>query len=238
MTKHVSLSSVAHKNLRINAACSSAMGDSIMSCITVPTEYRKIQNHYPILFQLNKDRDELHSIALLGFERGENLFLKDDEWQASYKPLSIDIQPFLIGIPRNEGVDAQIHIDIDSPRVNEDTGFRVFDDQGKPTDYLESISDKLGALHRGYQWSNDFIQHLQKYKLLEPFVLEVTLQDSSENRLVGFHTINEKKLSELEGYALGELNERGYLMPIYMIVASLSNIAFMVERKNKLIANV
>jgi len=238
MTKHISLSRVAHKNLRINTEHSVAMGDSVMSCIIVPTEFRKVQNHYPILFQLNQDRDEYHSIALFGFERGENLFLSDIGWDTSYKPLSIDIQPFLIGVPRDEGVDAQVHIDIDSPRVNEDIGNRVFDEHGEPTDYLDAVSSKLNNLHRGYQWNADFVRDMQKHNLLEPFVLEVALDDGSQNRLVGFHTINEKRVANLDGFALGELNEKGYLMPIYMVIASLSNIALMVKRKNELITNV
>lgn len=238
MTKHVSLSSLTHKNLRINTECSAAMGDCVMCSITVPTEFRNIQNHYPILFQLNHDSGDYHSVALFGFERGENLFLVDKKWIPSYTPLSMDTKPFLIGLPRDKDLDAQIHIDMDSPKVNEEIGNRVFDDSGKTTDYLDSISDKLSSLHRGYQWSKDFTVHLQKYNLLEPFVLEITLKDGSQNRLVGFHTINEERLSKLEGFALNELNEKGYLMPIYMILASLSNIAFMVDKKNKLIANV
>jgi hypothetical protein len=233
MSKHVALSSVAHKTLRINTQCTKDPGDEVMSCITVPTEYRKIQNHYPIFFQLNKQRDEFRSIALFGFEQGENLYLNNGEWTARYKPLAMDIKPFLIGRTSESDAEAKVHLDLDSPRIDDQIGQRLFDDQGNSTDYLESISNKLGELHDGYQRTSDFIKCLQKHKLLEPLVLEITLKDGTKNRLVGFHTINERKLSELEGLALEELNTKGYLMPVYMAIASLSNIARLVECKNE-----
>ena len=97
MTDHVALSKVEHKDIRINTDRSVALGDGVMSCITVPNEFRNVQNHYPILFQLNADREEFRLIALQGFTHGENLFLKQDSWDARYKPLAIEVQPFLIG---------------------------------------------------------------------------------------------------------------------------------------------
>ena len=45
--------------------------------------------------------------------------------------------------------------------------------------------------------------------------------------------INEEKLQELDGDALGALHAEGHLMPIFMAVASLSNLSELVERKNK-----
>ena len=237
MSNHEVLSNVTHKELRINTSSSAELGDEVMSCITVPTEFRNIQNNFPILFQLNQDRNEFHSIALFGFEHGENLFLKNNTWDIRYKPLAMEINPFLIGIPKQDNIEAQMHIDTSSSRIQSDIGQRIFDDQGEATDYLNSVSNKLGTLHDGYQRSKSFIECLRKFDLLEAFVLEIKLKDGSKNRLVGFHTINEQKLSILDGSALDELNQKGYLMPIYMAAASLSNIAAMVERKNALLLN-
>lgn len=238
MSNHAVLSSLTHRNLRINTERSADLGDEVMSCITVPNEFRNVQSHYPIVFQLNQDREEFHAIALFGFEQGENLFLQNGSWDAGYKPLAIDIQPFLIGNPREQDGDRQIHIDLDNPRVNTEDGIRVFDDQGGTTEYLDLISSKLGALHDGYERSSDFMKCLQKYELLEPFVLEVALRDGSKNRLVGFHTINEEKIRALDGPALEEMNSKNFLMPTFMVLASLSNIVELVERKNALVSNV
>ena len=91
----------------------------------------------------------------------------------------------------------------------------------------------LDELDEGYRRSGDFFAALQRYDLLEPFSLDVELRDGSKNRLIGYHLIDEAKLRDLEPGALNELHAAGYLMPIFMAVASLSNISSLVARKNR-----
>ena len=69
--------------------------------------------------------------------------------------------------------------------------------------------------------------------MLEPFSFEVSLANGAKNTHVGFHMINEDKLQQLDGDALGALHADGHLMPIFMAVASLSNLSELVERKNR-----
>jgi len=232
MAQHIALSRTQHKDLRIKQNRSLDMGDGVMSCIVVPNELRNVQNHYPILLQRNSERDEYRLVALFGFQQEENLFLQNDNWDARYLPFAMDIQPFLIGLTQDENADHQVHIDLDSPRINQEHGIRVFDVDGQPTEYMQRITSKLTALHEGYQSCPEFIQCLQKFDLIEPLTLEIELLDTSVNRLVGFHTINEDKLKNLETSALEELQTKNYLLPVFMMVASLSNIVDLVERKN------
>jgi hypothetical protein len=105
---------------------------------------------------------------MFGFETGENLFLDDGKWDARYLPLAIDIQPFLIGGSPTEGGDKQVHVDLASPRIAAGMGYGVFDEAGRPTPYLESITDKLGELDLGYRESEAFFAALDRYELLEP----------------------------------------------------------------------
>jgi SapC len=236
MAGHEVVTLEAHRDLRINTQRSSALGDAVMLCLTFPDEFRRVQNEYPIVFQLNAERDEYRAVALFGFERGENLYLKGDKWDARYVPLSMDVQPFLIGLSREPGAE-QVHIDMASPRIGRDDGPRLFNDDGLPTAYFDSIAEKLGALHVGYQGVQDYIAALQKYELLEPFLLEAQLRDGSKHRLVGFHTINEEKLRALDGAAVGDLHKDGHLMPTFMALASLSNFAKLLERRSAIMAD-
>jgi hypothetical protein len=68
--------------------------------------------------------------------------------------------------------------------------------------------------------------------LLEPFVLDVALDDQSLNRLTGFQTINEDRFKNLEDNLLLEMHGKGYLMPTYMALASLASVTGLIERKN------
>ncbi|QDZ08751.1 SapC family protein [Sphingomonas panacisoli] len=237
MTDHALLDSTTHRDLRVRTARGAELGDAVMACITVPDEFRQVQDDYPILFRLDVERDNFTALAMFGFENGENLYLDGDRWDASYIPLAIGIQPFLIGGTPDETADKQVHVDTASPRIAVGEGMRVFDEDGRPTPYLESIAEKLGALDAGYRGTNDFFAALRRHNLLEPLTLEITLDDGSINRLVGFHVIDEARLSELDAATLGELSEADHLMPIFMAVASIGRLRDLIARKNRRNAN-
>ena len=59
------------------------------------------------------------------------------------------------------------------------------------------------------------------------------MRDGSKHRLVGYHLIDEEKLRALEPGAVVELHAEGHLMPLFMALASLSNISTMVDLKNR-----
>lgn len=234
MTSHVTLDSRAHRDLRIRGGVSAELGDEVMACITVPSEFRRVQNEFPILFRRDLDSGRFSALALFGFENGENLFVEEGRWDARYRPLALSIQPFLIG--RSPGdAQSEVHIDLAHQRIAgpNDEGLRVFDDHGQQTPYLESVVAGLDELDQGYRASSDFFLALERYELLEPFSFDVELRDGSSHRLVGYHLIDEDKLQALEPGAVAELHASGYLMPMFMALASLSNLAALVERKNK-----
>lgn len=236
MTAHIILTTEAHRDLRISPDRGADHGDAVMSSLVVPSEFRQVQHEYPILFRLNHERDSFTALALFGFETGENLFLEDGRWDARYRPLAIDIQPFLIGMPDGEG-EKQVHIDMASPRIGGEEGMRVFDADGRPTPYLETVTEQLGALDEGYQASAGFFDALKRHDLLEPLTLEITLDDGSINRLVGFHVIDEDRLRALDGDALGQLHAADHLLPIFMALASLASLGALIARKNRRMAH-
>lgn len=238
MANHAILNLEDHRDLRITPERSAALGDAVMSCIVVLSEFRRVQNEYPILFHLTPERDRFQPLALFGFEAGENLFLDGHRWDARYRPLAMQIQPFLIGQPAREGSDKQVHLDMDSPRIaTGGEGVRVFDELGRPSPYLETITGQLGELDAGWQGIGEFFAALNRYELLEPLALEITLDDRSVNRLVGYHAINEERLQQLDAAALGDLHDAGYLTPVFMVLASLSNMAELIARKNARVAH-
>lgn len=242
MTSHAILTAEAHGDLRVRTDRAAALGDAIMSCVTMPDEFRRVQAHYPILFRQNAERSAFTALALFGFEDGENLFLGADGWEADYVPLAVAIQPFLIGGSATGNGSKQVHVDLASARIagagagtdaGADEGVRVFDEHGRPTPYLETIAERLGELDAGWQGTEAFFAALRRHELLEPLTLEITLDDGSANRLVGFHGIDEDRLRALDGDALGELHREGYLMPIFMALASLGNLNALIARKNR-----
>lgn len=228
-SNHVLLNSVDHWGLRVEAGRAAALGDDMMYAPTFPDEFRNVQAHYPIVFRRDA-AGGFHPLALFGLQEGANLFLDGDRWDATYIPLSVQRQPFLIGI---SGEERLIHIDMDHPRARTGGGEPLFRDYGGATEFLERIKSVLLALHDGVVATPAFVEALLRHELLESFVLDVQLDDGSHNRLVGFHTIDEARLQALEGSALERLARDGHLLPIYMALASLSRFRDLIERMNR-----
>ena len=240
MAKIELLNNVDHKDLKVNIDRSAALGDDVWFTPTFPQEFRALQKHYPIVFTKNTETGQFQAVALLGFEVGENLFLDENGWNASYIPLSVMRQPFLIGFQQAEkdGVPIKemvISVDMDNPRVSKTEGEPVFLEHGGNTAYLDQVNSILNLIREGFERNSAFIDMLMGMDLLESFVLDVELDDGSEHRMSGFYTINEESLTGLTGDDLVILNNNGHLEPIYMAIASMSNISTLVEIKNKLL---
>jgi hypothetical protein len=231
MPHNVLLNNVDHKNLRVVTSRGAGYGDAVMSALTFPAEFRDLQAHYPIVFRKTADGAGFEAIALFGFQDGENLFLAANGWDASYVPLTIERQPFLIGIA---GEELMLHIDLDNPRISSSAGEPVFLPHGGSTEFLERMNSVLLTIHQGLQAAPAFVSALLSLELLESFVLDVELDDGSQNRLAGFYTVNEDRLASLGADALERLHRAGHLQALYMAVASLSNLRALIERKNRL----
>lgn len=232
MSNHQILNLADHAGLRVHVEPGARFGDGVMACLAVPSEFRRLACDYPILFRFDQENRRFGALALMGFEPGENLFLDGDSWHAANKPMALAVQPFLIGRAREVDARAQVHIDLDHPRVSRNgEGMRVFDDSGQPTPYLEQAIAMLEELDEGHRASEGFFAALDRYDLLEPFALDIALDEGREHRLVGYHLIDEGKLRGLEPAAVGELHAAGHLLPLFMALASLSNLGKLARRR-------
>ena len=162
--------------------------------------------------------------------RKVRIFFWEGGWDAAYVPLTVTRQPFLIGNVKGEML---LHVNLDSPRASRSEGEPVFLEYGGNTDFLEQMSSMLRAIHDGLEQAPAFSAALQEFNLLESFVFDVELLDGTQHRLAGCYTINEERLQALDGQALAQLSRAGFLQPIYMVIASLSNLHALAERKRR-----
>lgn len=234
MSQHQILDPKTHADLRIRAEAGGELGDGVSAALAVPAEFRRLACEFPLLFRRDGASGGWTALALLGFEPGENLFLTGTRWDAVCRPLSLAVQPFLIGRAADGEGPAQVHIDMAHPRIAAGgEGIRVFDSDGTPSPFLEQAIEMLGLLDDGYRASADFFAAIDRYDLLEPFSMDVTLDSGAAHRMVGYNIVNEDALAALEPGILAELNAAGHLAPLYFAVASLGNLGKLVRRKNR-----
>ena len=238
MSQHTALSSQDHRELRVATSRRAELGDGEMVCVTFPDEFRDVQAHYPIVFQKDPSSGRFNALTLMGFEQGENLFLTDRGWDAAYIPLGMDIRPFLIGRGASAESGPSVHIDMASPRVGDANGVRLFGENGQPTDFLDVVTHKLGRVHAGFPKTDAFMQSLTEFELLEAFSMDIQLNDGSQHKLAGFHTIHEERLAALPAPDVALWHERGQLMPIFMVIASLAHFKDLIARRNARLGHV
>ncbi|WP_351077098.1 SapC family protein [Shewanella sp. CAL98-MNA-CIBAN-0140] len=237
MSQHVLLNSIDHKDLKVITNRSAALGDNLWYSVTFPQEFRSVQAHYPIFFHKDAATGQFYSVALFGFQQDENLFLSDAGWNASYIPLGVRRQPFLIGqqTVQEDGIERQqrvIHLDVEHPRVGRTEGEALFLPYGGNTPLLDEMGEMLEAIHHGIIDSNRFIDILIQHELLESFTLDIELDNGQKHQMIGFYTINENTLAGLSAETLGTLHQQGYLQAIYMTLASHSKVRELLNLKN------
>lgn len=238
MTRHVMLNNVTHKDLRVITRHSTEFGDNVASVMTFPTEYGDVQREYPIFFRKDPGTGEYLSVALLGFEKNENLFLDESGWHANYIPGVVARGPFLIGFQQQEvGGNARqepvIHVDMDDPRISESEGEPVFLPQGGNSRYLERIATILKGIQDGMAAHKKMFAAFTAMNLVEPVKVEIKFNAEEQYDLLGMYTISEEKLAALDGDSLVKLNRAGFLQGAFLVIASLNNVKKLIDMKHR-----
>lgn len=235
MSNVVLLDNVEHAHLKVKAERGDAFGDHINQALVFPNEFQALQREYPIVFR--KDAaGNMQAVALLGFERDENLFLEDGVWHARYMPAVQARGPFSIGMRNSQSVGASdaapvIQIDVANPAVGHDDGHPLFLQHGGHSPYLESIIGILETLHSGVGFSKAFFSALEEEKLIEPSTLEVKISETMQYSVPDVYSINEQQFQALSPESLERLHRAGFLAPCVLAMSSLDNISALVERK-------
>jgi len=238
MSKAVLLNNVEHKDLRVDSSPSAKYGDNVNRALAFPTEFGDLQKEYPILFYKDPKADKFQAHAILGLEKDENLFLGEEGWLGDYVPAVIARGPFMIGFQDRE-IDGStikesvIHVDMDNPRVNADSGQPLFLAFGGDTPYLEKIMQTLQVIHQGAGIEDSFFSTLDSMGLLEPVNIEISLSSIANVNLRDYYTINKDKLAQLDAENLEKLNKMGILGLVYFALVSLGNFNKLMKLKNK-----
>lgn len=237
MARYELLNNVAHKDLRVATGFGPQFGDDVGMVPAYPSEYAELQREYPIFFR--KDAaGQWQSVVLLGFEQGENLYLRDGRWNAAYLPGAAAKGPFLIGF-QEQLIDGELreepvmHVDLDHPRVNEREGEPVFLPQGANSPYLDHIAGVLRGIRDGVGFGSAMFSAFDSLGLIQPVNLDVQLDDRHRVSVSGLSSVDREKLAVLDGESLARLNRAGYLEGAYLVVASLHNMRRLMAEKQR-----
>src|SRR5947208_9085764 len=120
MPRRVPLDNVEHAQLRL---IDRPLDDArVNQALVVPPEFEELQREYPILFRREEDGG-FNAVAIVGLERGENLFIEGGAWTAHYVPATLRRGPFFLAVDESgDARDAALVVDLDDERVSESEG--------------------------------------------------------------------------------------------------------------------
>ena len=238
MSNPTPLSYEKHAKLKIDSRPNAGVGDAVNRTLAFSTEFGELHREFPILFYRDAATGAYQAHVILGFDRDENLFLGEDGWRCKYVPAMLARGPFLIGAHAQDGGGAPqsepvVLIDTDDPRVGVEHGEALFRPDGNGTPYLDGILRSLRVIHQGRMNDEAFFESLAAMNLIEPVSIKVTLSNIEQTNLHNYHTINEERLSQLDGSSLKAMNSKGILGLVFFALSSLGNMKKLIEIKNR-----
>jgi hypothetical protein len=224
MTRIVVLNNETHRALRVQTEPAARFGDNQRFVPVVVNEFSLAAVHYPILLSKDAETGQFYCGAMHGFDEGENLFL--DEGRNVYRPLNLQRGPFFTA-------GSELAIDLDHPRVDAPDGHLLFDENGAPTTYLNSIIELMRELRPGLERTKIFVDTLTRLKLIAPVGIDVAFDDGTSRDVTGLYTIDQEALRTLPDSSVLDLFRRGYLQLIYLMIGSLKQVPVLAQRKNR-----
>ena len=213
------VSHARHGKWSIEVGGDYSFSKTVNSVPLLAVEFPNATGEYPIVFA--GTGDTVMPAVILGLRGQENLFLAEGKWKADYIPAFVRRYPFVFSSSA-DNTQFTLCIDEAFPGFNQEgRGARLFNDDGKPSAYVENVLKFLQEYQVQFLRTQSFCRKLKELNLLDPMQAEVTLPAGARTALTGFQAINRQRLKELPGDKLAELAKTDELELIYLHLSSL-----------------
>jgi hypothetical protein len=225
----VPVSKTQHAKWSVEVGSDYAFSRNVNAVPLMAVEFPSAAGEYAVVFA--GDEKEVMPAVILGVRDRENLYLaKEGGWRARYIPAFVRRYPFVFSSP-DDGKTFTLCIDEGFSGFNKaGRGERLFDDQGKPSPYVDNVLKFLQQYQMEFRRTQAFCQKLRELNLLEPMRAQMTLGSGERMALSGFMAVDRARLKTLGAERLAELAKTDELELVYTHLQSLRNFAAMRER--------
>jgi hypothetical protein len=230
----VPLDANEHSSLKIKSDKTYSHASKQYMVTLVAAEFLSSSTNFPIFFVKQQETGKFKSVALMGFEEGENVVFSNNKVNSTYVPVHFRRQPFAVGGSHEDSDNMILCVDTNSPLVSAKEGVALFDEQKNPSEMTTNVSDMLVDLIAKEKATDLFIETLLEYDLLEIADLKINLGDAGERKINGLYKISEEVLNKLPDDQVLSLYNSKYFASIYCHLASLSQIKRLLDIKSVL----
>lgn len=218
-----------HGNWSVEVGTDYSFSRGVNSVPLMTVEMLSAASEYAIVF--GGTGDVVMPAVILGLRGDENLYLTEQGgWQAKYIPAFLRRYPFVFSSP-DEGKTFTLCIDEAFPGFNQKgTGERLFNDDRKPTPYVDNVLKFLQQYQVEFRRTQAFCKKLKELNLLEPMRAQISLDSGERMFLTGFSAVDRGRLKTLSTEAIAGLVKSDELELIYAHLSSMRNFQGMRDR--------
>lgn len=224
----VPVSRARHADCHVEVDGTYAFTLDVNSVPLMAVEFPQAASEYAIVFA--GPDGEVMPAVILGIRGNENLFISSGGkgWEAKYIPAFIRRYPFVFS---REGERFVLCVDEEYPGLNrEGRGQKLFDDQGKPTEYVDNVLKFLQEYQNQFLRTQAFCAKIKELDLLEPMQAQVVTGAGGRIALGGFMAVSRTKLKALPGDKLAELAATDELELLFLHLQSMRNFEGLKDR--------
>lgn len=226
---YIPLDKEAHKALKVIPRVNFDLVSKTHLAAATIREFAQLSGCMPLVLIEDPKTKNIHTVAMLGLEQGQNLFYAEERWQCPHVPLNIQRYPFDI---RPDGDRLGVYIDENSDLFT-DEGEPLFTEEGEASEYLDNRQKFLTELANSEVQNQRFIKQIKELELLEEIQIRITYSTGQVRNVTGILSINEKKMIDLPDDKIIALHKAGYLGAAYSMMLSLGQLNRLVELTNK-----
>lgn len=226
------ISSELHRDWCVQAGTSYEFAREVNSVPLLAAEFAAAAGEYAIIFAGNEET--VFPSVVLGLQDRQNLFLgADGAWLGNYVPAFLRRYPFVFS--ENPAGGFTLCIDEEFEGLNrEGRGERMFDADGKRTQYLSNILNFVSTYQAQFERTRLFCKRLVDLKVLDSAQARFEAPDGRSSALTGFFAINRDRLKAIPEASLKEMFQTDELELCHLHMHSLGNIAALGKRAEAL----
>jgi hypothetical protein len=225
----VPLAFARHRDAAVQIAGNYTFSKKTNSVPLMAVEFPFAASEYAIVFAGNKDN--VMPVVILGVRDRENLYISPDaKWDAKYIPAFVRRYPFVFS-NSDDGKRLVLCVDEAFAGFNhEGNGRKIFQDDGKPTEFVDNILKFLQEYQAQFTRTQAFCKKVVELDLLEPMQAQVEMNSGEKLSLSGFMAVNRTRLKDIPPEKLSELAKTDELELLYLHIQSMRNFSSLPAR--------
>jgi hypothetical protein len=228
LAQPVALNQEQHKDLKILQKFSTEILNDRHIAPLMLQEFTATAAYFPIFFLKAQDAEVYSPVAVFGLKDGQNLFMKDGQWEGQYLPAGIRAYPFTLAQASEEQLVLCVNEKADNVSTTE--GQALFTADGKPTEFLDGLNTFFKDYIDANGVSRNIMAQLAEMGLFRADGLQYRDAAGNERRLNGFYVIDREKFENLTDEQFLAVRKFGVLPAIYAHFMSLDRIGALIAR--------